>query len=107
MMNPEHTDDGQAPLSPWQRFLVLYFKFLNFMLRRVVALWFMVLGSIATVMAVIWALLGKPIDVNGVPTTSMVARLLYVAAFLIPTVLGYLLWCSKPFDPHNHWITRR
>lgn len=107
MAHPDRPSDDQTSLSPWQRFHMLYFRFLYFMVRRVVALWFTVLGSIATLMAGIWVLSGKPIDVNGAPTTGLVARLLYLVAFVIPTILGWLLWRLKPFDPHDKWMKRR
>lgn len=83
-----------------------YRRFSQFMLHRFVALWFMVIGGLGTLMALIWVLLGQPIVMNGTPTYSVGARILYVLVFLIPTVVGWLLWRSKPVDPDDSWIRR-
>jgi hypothetical protein len=77
-----------------------YWRFFNFMVRRVVAVGFALVGSLIAISA-IPALLDPngTIPVNGVPEHDIFYRLF---AFLLPAIIavfGVLMYRAKPFTP--------
>jgi hypothetical protein len=83
--------------------MTTYWRVFNFMIRRVVAVGFMVVGVI---LVVTWlpSLLDPngSIPVNGIPDHDLGMRLFGVVLPAIVAVLGVLLFRSKPYDPDRN-----
>ena len=79
--------------------LVLYGRLVRFFLHRVTAVWFMVLGSLMTIMDTLWVLMGKLVDAHGQPS-SFLAKLIYILLPLLITLVGWILWRT------NSWWDR-
>ena len=78
----------------------IYWRLINFLVRRVTAVGFIVVGSIL-VLEFLPALMDPAgtIPVNGVPESDLGFRLMGVAFPAIVVVLGVLLFRAKPFYP--------
>jgi hypothetical protein len=78
-----------------------YWRFFNFMVRRVLAVWLVFVGSIMCVYFLPSLLDPKgTIPVNGVPESDVVYRLFAVLMPALMAVLGVLLYRVRPY-PHG------
>ena len=77
----------------------LYWRFFNFMVRRVVAVCFTVGGSYAALASVPIVLPGGTVVIDGARTDDMVIRAFTVVFPLVVALLGIALFRSKPFVP--------
>ena len=77
----------------------LYWRFFNFIVRRVVASAFVVVGCFVAAANTPALLPGGTIPVNGVPTDDLVFRLASVGMPLLAAILGAALFRAKPFVP--------
>lgn len=76
-----------------------YWRFFNFLVRRVVASVFVVGGCIITAADAPALLPGGTILVNGVSTDDLIVRLVSVGMPLLMAILGLALYRAKPFVP--------
>ena len=80
----------------------LYWRFFNFMVRRVVAVCFVVGGSILCLYFLPSLLDPKgTIPVNGVPQSDLVYRLFAVLMPALMAALGVLLYRVRPWYPQG------
>jgi hypothetical protein len=79
-----------------------YYRFFNFMVRRVVAVGFMFAGSIFALLNAPALLPGGMTHLNGEPTTDIVLRCFSFFMPLIVVALGIALFRVKPFYPKGH-----
>lgn len=79
----------------------VYWRFFNFLVRRVVASAFVVVGGIVAAADIPALLPGGTIPVNGVPTDDLVFRLASVGMPLLVAILGIALYRAKPFVPQS------
>lgn len=78
-----------------------YWRFFNFLTRRVMASCFMFGGLILFIYGVPNLLPGGTVQVNGQPTDDIVFRLFSVLFPLIMTVLGIFLFRANPYYPSS------
>lgn len=79
----------------------LYWRFFNFVVRRVVASAFVVGGCIVAAADTPALLPGGTIPVNGGPTDDLVFRLASVGMPLLVAIFGVALYRAKPFVPRG------
>ena len=80
----------------------LYWRLFNFLARRVVAVGFMVVGSILCLYFLPSLIDPKgTIPVNGVPESDIVYRVLAVVLPAIVAALGVLLYRVRPWYPQG------
>jgi hypothetical protein len=77
-------------------FITLYQRFIRFLLHRVFAAWFMIIGSLMTLMDGVWVLMGKLTDAHGQPS-GVLAQLAYVLMPLLGALLGLFMWRIYPY----------
>ena len=81
--------------------MVTYWRIFNFLVRRVVAVAFVV-GGVAIAFASVHAVLpGGTINVDGVPSSDLVFRWSAVVLPLVMALLGVGLYRAKPFTPNS------
>jgi hypothetical protein len=80
----------------------LYWRFFNFLVRRVVAVGFVVVGSILAVVNLPSLLPGGTIHVDGSPSSDIVLRVVAVLLPIVVAALGVALYRVAPFVPGNH-----
>lgn len=83
-----------------------YWRFLNFLVRRVVALGFVGTGAVISIWNLPSVLPGGAIGVNGQPSSDIGMRALAVALPLLVAGLGVLLFRANPFYPGYRTDTR-
>jgi hypothetical protein len=79
----------------------LYWQFLNFLIRRIVAVGFVFGGIVLFVYGVPSILPGGIVQFNGQPTDDMVFRIFSALFPLVVVVLGIFLFRAKPYYPGN------
>ena len=80
----------------------LYWRFFNFMVRRVVAVGFVVAGTILCLYFLPSLVDPKgTIPVNGVPESDVVYRLFAVLVSALVAGLGVLLYRARPWYPQD------
>lgn len=79
----------------------LYWRFLNFLIRRVVATAFVSGGIILFIYGMPSILPGGTVQVNGEPTDDMVFRFFSALFPLVLVVLGIFLFRAKTYYPGN------
>ena len=80
----------------------LYWRFFNFMVRRVVAVGFVVVGSLIALSGIL-ALIDPTgtVLVNGVPQADLLYRIFGVLLPGVIAILGVLLYRAPPFEPRE------
>lgn len=79
----------------------LYWQFLNFLIRRIVASGFVFGGTVFFIYGVPGILPGGIVQFNGQPTNDMVFRFFSALFPLVVVVLGIFLFRAKPYYPGN------
>jgi len=80
----------------------LYWRFFNFMARRVLAIWFMIAGTIGIITSVPPMLNPNgTVPVNGVPDPNFFWRLLPFLLGILFTFFGVLLYRARPWYPKS------
>ena len=79
-------------------FATAYWKIFNFVVRRVVAVGFVLVGIVVGGFGVPALLPGGTTQVDGVPSDDLVLRLAVVLLPLLVTVLGVALYRAEPFN---------
>ncbi len=75
----------------------LYWRIFNFLVRRVIAIFFVVIGLVN-----LSSLLpGGTINVSGSPSDDIVFRLVAVLLPIVVAALGVVLYRVAPFDPNK------
>jgi hypothetical protein len=77
-----------------------YWRVFNFMVRRVVAVMFVIVGLIGALSSL--PALFNPngfIPVNGIPDRDIVYRIIAFALPAVMAVFGVLIYRAKPFEP--------
>ncbi len=74
-----------------------FWRIFNFLARRVVAVVFMIGGTLGSLFALPQLFPGGKISVNGIPTDDFGMRLIGFLAFLFVAVAGVALFKSRPF----------
>jgi hypothetical protein len=80
----------------------IYWRLFDFLVRRIVAISFIVGGLMVAGSSFSSLLPGGGILVNGQPNTDIVFRLLGVLAPLVVVIMGIALFRSRPFNPESH-----
>jgi len=78
-----------------------YWRFFNFVLRRIVATGFMLIGLIVASSQARSLLPGGTVDVNGAPSGDLILRILAVGLPLFVSVFGVFLFRAKPYYPQG------
>ena len=76
-----------------------YWRVFNFLVRRVVAVVFVVGGVVVAIAGAQAVFPGGTINVDGVPSTGLVFRWSAVVLPLLVAALGVALYRAKPFAP--------
>jgi hypothetical protein len=79
----------------------LYWRVFNFLIRRVVAPGFVIVGTIVALGNLGSLLPGGTINVNGAPTDDIVFRAIGVFMPLLVAALGIALFRAPPFTPNK------
>ena len=79
--------------------MTTYWRFFNFVVRRVMALVFAIGGFILACTNIPAIFPGGTINVDGVPSDDLVFRWVAVVLPMVCATLGLALWRVKPFMP--------
>ena len=79
---------------------LLYWKFFNFVLRRIVAVGFMLIGLVVAFSQVRSLIPNGNLD-DGVPSGDLTLRILAVGLPLLVSVFGVFLFRAKPYYPQG------
>jgi hypothetical protein len=77
--------------------MTMYWRFFNFLVRRILAVSFAVGGVIISLTSMHAVLPGGTINVDGQPSTDLVLRWFAVGFPLVAAALGVALYRAKPF----------
>jgi H+/Cl- antiporter ClcA len=77
----------------------LYWRIFNFLVRRVIAVGFVVVGFVIGLVNLNSLLPGGTIKVGGSPSSDIVFRLAAVLLPIVVTALGVMLYRVAPFSP--------
>jgi hypothetical protein len=83
--------------------MTLYWRIFNFLVRRVVAVGFVVVGSMIGLMNLPNLFFGGTINVDGAPSDDIVFRLVVVLLPFLVSILGIALYRIAPFSPDNNF----
>jgi hypothetical protein len=79
----------------------LYWRFFNFLIRRIMAVGFILGGIVLFIYGIPSILPGGTVQLNGQPTDDMVFRFFSALFPLIVVVLGIFLFRIKPYYPSS------
>ena len=80
----------------------MYWRIFNFLVRRVVAVGFIVVGLAVGLMSLPALLPGGTVNIDGSPTSDIALRLVSVFLPLVVGALGVALYRAVPFDPSTN-----
>jgi hypothetical protein len=79
----------------------MHYRFFNFLVRRVIAVGFIVGGALVGFSYLGALLPGGTIVVDGSPNDDLVLRIAVVGFPFLLSALGVALFRAKPFNPHG------